>query len=474
MALVAGDFVEVETDSTTSNATSYTTGSHVFIADTLYCICVLGFDAAFGTGEFPTVSGTGITFTEGDRDTVGTDITGTMLYAMPSSTTGSIALTIDFNGQTQTICSWAIIEVSNTLTSGTNGGDALIQFKSMTATSGTTGSMTLDGAIESGNGAASCWLTWANKAKVAGTNETEIGQDASGDKSYSQFNLAEDETLDITLAELSSVALFGFGFEIAAAAAAGTLYYYISTSATAPSISDLKDGTEATKFGNAASSAGINTFNVTGLVAGTTYYTYFIENNGVADSNILPSDEWMTLSADVTLGIALETDSALAISIAVNLGIAAETDVALPVGLAVNLGVSAETDTALPIGFEIALSVALETDSALPVKTAVNLALATETDLALPIGFEIALGVATENDLALPINLAVNLGIATETDFALPVAVNIGVASEIDTALPIVVAGTTRRIAITLKSFINDTITLKSEINDIITLKSVI
>ncbi len=76
----------------------------------------------------------------------------------------------------------------------------------------------------------------------------------------------------------------------------GTLYYYVSLSGTAPSITDLKAGTGAFKFGNTASVlASINSFNVTGLTAESPYYSYFVQNNG-SDSNVLESGIWTTLS----------------------------------------------------------------------------------------------------------------------------------------------------------------------------------
>jgi len=80
--------------------------------------------------------------------------------------------------------------------------------------------------------------------------------------------------------------------------ATGTLYYYISTSATAPSAADLKAGTSSVTFGNTASvSVGTNTFGITGLSGDTTYYTYFLQNDGVIDSSILESGSWSTLLA---------------------------------------------------------------------------------------------------------------------------------------------------------------------------------
>jgi len=75
----------------------------------------------------------------------------------------------------------------------------------------------------------------------------------------------------------------------------GTLYYYISTSASAPSAANLKSGSGAVKYGSDASlSVGANTFAVTGLTSAVTYYTYFVQNDGASDSNILESGSWVT------------------------------------------------------------------------------------------------------------------------------------------------------------------------------------
>ncbi len=74
----------------------------------------------------------------------------------------------------------------------------------------------------------------------------------------------------------------------------GTEYWYISESATPPSAADLKSGTGATKNGNTGTPLNPRTFDVTGLVAATTYYSYFIQNDGAVDSNLLESGSWAT------------------------------------------------------------------------------------------------------------------------------------------------------------------------------------
>jgi hypothetical protein len=76
------------------------------------------------------------------------------------------------------------------------------------------------------------------------------------------------------------------------------LYYYISTSATAPSAADLKAGTGAVDSGSQTDvSASPFTFAASGLSPSTTYYTYFLQNNAAGDSTILESGSWATIAA---------------------------------------------------------------------------------------------------------------------------------------------------------------------------------
>jgi len=67
--------------------------------------------------------------------------------------------------------------------------------------------------------------------------------------------------------------------------------------------------------------AGVNTFNATGLTAGTTYYDHFYQESGVDTSNVLSSGSWKTLGpslslatatnlADTTATIGVTTDTA--------------------------------------------------------------------------------------------------------------------------------------------------------------------
>jgi len=84
--------------------------------------------------------------------------------------------------------------------------------------------------------------------------------------------------------------------------ATGTLYAVVTASATPPSVAQIKagendGGTAAVWAGSdAALELGANTFAVTGLTADTAYHTYFVQDAGVDDSNIL-AGSFSTLSA---------------------------------------------------------------------------------------------------------------------------------------------------------------------------------
>jgi hypothetical protein len=78
----------------------------------------------------------------------------------------------------------------------------------------------------------------------------------------------------------------------------GTLYGYVSTSATPPSDADLKAGTGAVWSGSAAvSGTGANTLNATGLTASTGYYGHLLHTDAAAnDSNTVTSAQFTTAS----------------------------------------------------------------------------------------------------------------------------------------------------------------------------------
>lgn len=76
----------------------------------------------------------------------------------------------------------------------------------------------------------------------------------------------------------------------------GTLYGFVSTSATPPSDADLKAGTGAVWAGSAAvSSTGAKTLNATGLTASTGYYAHLLHTDAATnDSNTVTSAQFTT------------------------------------------------------------------------------------------------------------------------------------------------------------------------------------
>lgn len=82
----------------------------------------------------------------------------------------------------------------------------------------------------------------------------------------------------------------------------GTLYGFVSTSATPPSDADLKAGTGAVWSGSASvSGTGANTLNATGLTASTGYYGHLLHTDAAAnDSNTVTSAQFTTAAAGGT------------------------------------------------------------------------------------------------------------------------------------------------------------------------------
>lgn len=76
----------------------------------------------------------------------------------------------------------------------------------------------------------------------------------------------------------------------------GTLYGFVSASATPPSDADLKAGTGAVWAGSAAvSGTGAQTLNATGLTASTSYYGHLLHADAAAnDSNTVTSAQFTT------------------------------------------------------------------------------------------------------------------------------------------------------------------------------------
>lgn len=98
----------------------------------------------------------------------------------------------------------------------------------------------------------------------------------------------------------------------------GTLYLVMTTSATDPSVAQIKAGQDHTGAAaayddsQAISSIGQKTFNVTGLSSLTTYYAYWMHEDAAGnDSAIVSVDAWQTLGIEdsVLTWTSAETDA---------------------------------------------------------------------------------------------------------------------------------------------------------------------
>lgn len=78
----------------------------------------------------------------------------------------------------------------------------------------------------------------------------------------------------------------------------GTLYRYISTSATPPSAANLKAGTGAVASGSqAVSSTGAQNVTASGLTADTAYYTYFLHRDAAGNDSAIAAAAAFTTDA---------------------------------------------------------------------------------------------------------------------------------------------------------------------------------
>ncbi len=78
----------------------------------------------------------------------------------------------------------------------------------------------------------------------------------------------------------------------------GTLYWFVSTSATPPSATNLKTGTGATASGTqAVSGTGVQNVSATGLTASTAYYAHFLHRDAAGNDSAIVSGNGFTTDA---------------------------------------------------------------------------------------------------------------------------------------------------------------------------------
>jgi hypothetical protein len=80
----------------------------------------------------------------------------------------------------------------------------------------------------------------------------------------------------------------------------GTLFWFVSTSASPPSLSALKAGTNAAAYGSqAVSSTGTQNISGSGLISDTNYFTHFVQTDAAGNNSaIVSADGFTTDSAN--------------------------------------------------------------------------------------------------------------------------------------------------------------------------------
>jgi len=164
-------FTQVGGTTNTINNSSYTVASISFASNKLYLLFTVSTSA--GVPNIPTVSGTGITFTQiasTTFNTVGSAVQQVSVFRALISSGTSTTLTVSFSGQTQNELLCNIYEVSGVAVTGTNGSDAIVQSATDRADTDANPAITLSSLSGSGN-AVICIFS-NNQAPFGGTPES--------------------------------------------------------------------------------------------------------------------------------------------------------------------------------------------------------------------------------------------------------------------------------------------------------------
>lgn len=226
---VSGSNVTHGTSFNAGGITSATTASITPSANNLILITITSRNGASTDPNHATVSGCSLTWVEVNSvayDTGGTSRRRlTVLRALGTPTTGS--LTIDFAGQSQTSIDWVVDQFSGVDTTGTNGSGAVVQTASNADVTATAHALTVTlAAFSSVNNA-----TWggfatggvASNTTRVGAGFTSLGtdRDSNGDEAIlTEFNSANDTTVDFDLSDAFNTELGGIAVEIKAATSA--------------------------------------------------------------------------------------------------------------------------------------------------------------------------------------------------------------------------------------------------------------
>jgi len=207
-------FTGLASRNSVSNATSYVTAAAYLPTGNALVLCTVVNTTTSPTAPTtPTFSGNSLTWVQIDTDTItdGTDIRRCTLFramgASPTSTTG----TADFAGNTQTSCSFRVVQIAGTDTTGTNGSGAIVQSAKATGTS-TTPSVTL-AALASGTSSVYAGFVDAKDPfgatpEASWTEDEDSGNGSPNTGILSYYRLATtDNTVAVTTASTVWVAI---------------------------------------------------------------------------------------------------------------------------------------------------------------------------------------------------------------------------------------------------------------------------
>jgi len=151
------------------------------------------------------------------------------------------------------------------------------------------------------------WLAVFNK-ELSSTEISDLYDSLGASNAFALVSSADTTAPTLTSASVTAVATTTGTGNVTTNEGNGTLYSIVSTSATAPSATQIQagqnhTGAAAVWSGNqAVSSTGAKTFSITGLTASTTYYAHF-QHKDAANNNstVVTSAQFTTGSADTTV-----------------------------------------------------------------------------------------------------------------------------------------------------------------------------
>lgn len=200
----------------TSTASSYNTASVSPTSGRVHFLAVAS--GGGSTRNTPTVTGASMTWTQVTTLEINGFVRLTV-FRTYSTSPGSGALTIDFDGQNQDRCAWILDNFTETRVTGTNASNAVVQSNGTSGSSASTVSTTLSAFASVDNATYGACVTQNSGIRTitAGTGFTELDEEDTGDNIMAlatMFRNDNDTSVDFT-ASASSTHLGVIGVELA-------------------------------------------------------------------------------------------------------------------------------------------------------------------------------------------------------------------------------------------------------------------